>query len=146
MNKKEQFKIYIAAYLVLEKDGQILLLRRANTGYKDGNYSLVAGHLDGNETAVKCIIREAKEEAGITMHPKDISVVHVMHRYSTDREYIDVYLTSNIWTGEIQNMEPDKCDDLGWFPVDNLPDNILPEVKFALESIKKKNFYGEFGW
>ena len=134
MNKKEQFKIYIAAFLVLEKDGQILLLRRANTGYKDGNYSLVAGHLDGNETAATCIIREAKEEAGVTILPKDISVAHVMHRYSTDREYIDVYLTSNIWTGEIQNMEPDKCDDLGWFSIDNLPDNILPEVKFALES------------
>lgn len=146
MGKNEPFKIYIAAYLALEKDGQILLLRRANTGYQDGNYSLVAGHLDGNETAKNCIIREAKEEAGITLHPEDLNVAHVMHRFAPDREYIDVYLTSKKWNEDITNMEPHKCDDLSWFSIDDLPSNIIPEVKLALENIKKKNFYGEFGW
>lgn len=146
MKKKEQFKIYIAAYLVLKKGNKILLSRRANTGYQDGKYSMVAGHLDGNETARHCIIREAMEEAGIILDPGDVRVVHIMHRSNPDREYIDIYLTASKWDGEIKIMEPELCDDISWFSVNKLPKNILPEVKFALEKIREKEFYGEFGW
>ena len=145
MTEKERFKIYIAAYLILAKDEQVLLLRRANTGYQDGNYSLVAGHLDGGETARQCIIREAEEEAGIKLRPADLEVVHVMHRFRPEREYIDIYLKSNVWDGDITNMEPEKCGELKWFSLDNLPDNILPEVKLALENTKKNIFSGEIG-
>jgi len=146
MIKKERFRIYIAAYLILVKDGQVLLLKRANTGYQDGNYSLVAGHFEGAETAKQCIIREAEEEAGIKVAPADLEVVHVMHRYRSDREYIDIYLRTNTWSGNIINNEPDKCDDLKWFSLDKLPNNILPETKLTLENIKHKIFYGEIGW
>ena len=146
MIKKERFRIYIAAYLILVKDGQVLLLKRANTGYQDGNYSLVAGHFEGAETAKQCIIREAEEEAGIKVATADLEVVHVMHRYRSDREYIDIYLRTNTWSGNIINNEPNKCDDLKWFSLDGLPNNILPETKLTLENIKRKIFYGEIGW
>lgn len=146
MSKKERFKIYIAAYLVFANDEQVLLLRRANTGYQDGNYSLVAGHLDGGKTAKQCIIREAEEEAGILLRPADLEVAHVMHRYRPEREYIDIYLQTNTWEGEIKNIEPDKCNELKWFSLDNLPNYIIPEVKLALENINKNIFYGEIGW
>ncbi len=146
MSKKENFKPYAAAYLVLTKDGKVLLLRRFNTGYQDGNYSLIAGHLDGGETTKQCIIREASEEAGIVISPKDLEVVHTMHRFSPDREYFDIYLRAGKWTGNITNMEPNKCDELKWYQVNDLPKNILPEVKFAIENISKNVHYGEFGW
>jgi 8-oxo-dGTP diphosphatase len=146
MSNKERFKPYAAAYLVLIKDGQALLLRRFNTGYQDGNYSLVAGHLDGGETAKQCIIREAKEEAGISMRPEDLEVVHVMHRLSIDKEYFDIYLRAEKWTGDVANLEPGKCDELRWCDLSNLPDNTLPEVKFALENINKHVHYSELGW
>jgi 8-oxo-dGTP pyrophosphatase MutT (NUDIX family) len=142
----EKFRAYVAAYLVLEKDGQILLLRRFNTGYQDGCYSLVAGHLEGHETAKECIIREAQEEADITLKPEDLNVAHVMHRLSTDREYFDLYLKATSWSGQITNKEPEKCDDLSWFPVSSLPETILPEIKLALANIDQGIFYGEIGW
>jgi len=146
MSKKEKFKPYAAAYLVLIKDGQVLLLRRFNTGYQDGNYSLVAGHLDGGETTKQCIIREASEEAGIVVNPEDLEVIHTMHRLAPDREYFDIYLRTEKWTGDLTNMEPDKCDELKWYNMDGLPNNMLPEVKLALENINKNVHYGEFGW
>lgn len=75
-----------ASYLILIKDNKILLLRRANTGFKDGFYSMVAGHVDPGETFTDCIIREAQEEAGITLTIQDISVMHMMHRKSSQYE------------------------------------------------------------
>lgn len=142
----EKFKPYAAAYLILLKGHEILLLKRFNTGYQDGNYSLVSGHFEGNETAKQCIIREAKEEAGIHINPEDLDVVQTMHRLGSDREYFCIYLLGQNWSGEIINTEPNKCDDLRWFKLDDLPINIAPEVKFALENFKKKLHYTEFGW
>jgi len=147
MKNSNRFKIYIAAYLVLfNNKNQILLLQRKNTGYQDGKYSLVSGHFDGNETVRDTIIREAKEEANITLQLDDLEVVHIMHRISTDREYIDIYIKANKWTGDIKNIEPNKCDNLKWFSNDNLPKNIVPAVDFALNNIKTKMYYSEFGW
>ena len=37
-----------ASYLVLMKENKVLLLRRFNTGYQDGNYSMITWHLDLN--------------------------------------------------------------------------------------------------
>jgi|SRR3989344_6366812 len=146
MRKREQFQIYIAAYLVARKGEKVLLSQRANTGYQDGKYSLVAGHFDGNETAKQCIIREAKEEANITLSPDDLTVAHVMHRRSSDREYIDVYLVAEKWTGEIKNMEPKKCSELCFYTIKELPKDLLPEIRFAIENIEKKIPYSEIGW
>ena len=148
---KERFKITPASYLVLMKDNKVLLIRRFNTGYEDGNYSMVAGHLDGQETFIQAIIREAKEEADIDLDEKDLEVAHIMHRYSNSgdigtRERIDVFIVAKKWAGEPKNMEPNKCDDLNWFPFDQLPDNTIPYIKFALDSIKNKVFYSEYGF
>lgn len=142
----ERFKIHIAAYLVLEKDDQILFHKRKNSGYMDGYYSLVAGHLDGAETAKQAIIREAHEETGIVLRQEDLRVVHVSHRFNPHREYIDIYLAASKWEGEITNIEPHKCDGLDWFPKDQLPENIVPEVKAVLEQIQKPNFYSDIGF
>lgn len=145
-NNKERFKPYAAAYLVLVNDGKILLLRRRNTGYQDGNYSLVSGHFEGGETAAQCIVREALEESGITININDLKVVTVIHRLSTDREYFDVFVSTNKWVGEIVNMEPGKCDELKWFKLNDLPRNMAPEVKTALNNINNAIHYSEIGW
>ncbi len=66
---KPRFKLIASVYVLFVKDGKILMLRRANTGYEDGNYSLVAGHADGNEALTAATAREAKEEAGVVIAP-----------------------------------------------------------------------------
>ncbi|HPN54957.1 MAG TPA: NUDIX domain-containing protein [Candidatus Moranbacteria bacterium] len=138
-----------ASYLTLMKDGKVLLLRRFNTGYEDGNYSMVAGHVDQGETFTQCIIREAKEEAGILLKPEDLKAMHVMHRNShtaENNERVDVFFIAQNWQGEPQNKEPNKCDDLSWFELDNLPENTIPYIRQALEGIKNRVYYSEHGW
>ncbi len=143
---KERFKLIPTSHLILIKGGNILLSRRFNTGFQDGNYSVVAGHLDGNETFIQGMIREAKEEAGIEIVAEDLEIVHVMHRKSPPDERIDFFIKANKWRGEPKIVEPDKCDDLKWFLADNLPVNTVPYIRQAIENIKKKIFYSEFGW
>ncbi|MCK4715102.1 MAG: NUDIX domain-containing protein [Candidatus Aenigmarchaeota archaeon] len=144
--KKERFKLIPTSHLILIKDNKILLLRRYNTGYEDGNYSVVAGHLDGNETFVQAMIREAKEEANITIKPEDLDIIHVIHRKVPEEERIDFFINANKWEGEPRIMEPHKCDELEWFDLDNLPENIISYVKQAIDNIKNKTFYSEHGW
>ncbi len=50
------------------------------------------------------------------------------------------------YTGKIKIGEPDKCAELKWFDIENLPENIIPIRKSALEDYKKGVFYNEIGW
>lgn len=145
MNNK-RFQITPACYLILVKDKKILLLRRFNTGYEDGNYSLIAGHLDGGESFRKAMAREAREEAGITIRKDDLKIAHVMHRSrkSSDSERIDMFFSIDKWKGELKNMEPDKCDDLSWFPINKLPSNTIPYIKQVIENLLHNTMYSEF--
>jgi 8-oxo-dGTP diphosphatase len=141
----ERFKLIPAVHIFFVQDGQVLLLRRCNTGYEDGNYSVVAGHIDGKEEVIAAAIREAREEAGVEISPADLRVVGVMHRLSND-ERVDFFVEALRWTGEIRNMEPDKCDDLRWFAWDDLPDNIIPYVKRAFENYRKGIWFDSVGF
>lgn len=49
MARTERFTAPVVLHLFLLREGQVLLLRRYNTGYEDGNYSVIAGHLHGGE-------------------------------------------------------------------------------------------------
>jgi 8-oxo-dGTP diphosphatase len=134
-----------AVHLFLIQDDKILLLRRYSTGYEDGNYSVVAGHLDGGEKIVTAAIREAKEEVGIDIQEKDVEIVQMMHRISND-ERIDFFVTVSAWDGEITNKEPHKCDALSWFPLDRLPENTIPYVRQAIQNYLQGVPFTSFGW
>jgi len=144
---QERFKLIPAVYLVLREGDKVLLLRRANTGYQDGKYGLVAGHLDGDELGTTAMAREAKEEAGIDVDPDKLKFVHVAHRLSRGQigqERIDLFYELTEWKGQVQNMEPEKCDDLSWFDIHDLPENMLPFVKRVLTDISNGRSYSEY--
>ena len=125
----EQFKPFAAVYLLLINNNQVLLSRRFNTGFMDGFYSLPAGHLDEGETLTAALIRESQEEIGITpINPKLIQVVHRLPKTSEDRNYLDFFFLSTSWNGEINNLEPEKCDSVEWFDINSLPTKIIPDM------------------
>lgn len=144
--KKERYKIVPSSYLILMQEGKILLLRRFNTGYEDGKYGLVAGHVEENEAFRQALVREVGEEADISIDPADLDIVHVMHRKCPADERVDVFMSARKWEGEPENMEPHKCDDIRWFDMDGLPANTIPYIRQAVECIQKGVFYSEFGW
>jgi len=118
-------------HLFFFRENRILLLRRFNTGFRDGEYSVPAGHLDGNETVMQAGIREAQEEVGVALTEQDMTFSSVMHRIEDD-ERVDFFVQVHQWAGEPFNAEPDKCDDLRWVDINALPANLVPYVKQAL--------------
>jgi 8-oxo-dGTP diphosphatase len=145
MNNR-RFKMPVAVHLLLIEESQILLLRRSNTGYEDGNYSVIAGHLDGNEELETAMIREAKEEAGIKISAEDLEVVGVMHRNSGHDERIDFFFATSKWNGNVKNMEKHKCDELLWVDIHELPNNVIGYVRKAILNYIDKKWFDSFGW
>jgi 8-oxo-dGTP diphosphatase len=140
-----RYRFLVAVHLLLIRDGQVLLLRRFNTGYEDGNYSVIAGHVEEGEDVKTAVAREALEEAGISLLHQDLRVTAVMERKSIDGR-IDFFLAADAWHGVIRNCEPDKCDELRWFPMDALPENTIPYIRRALDNFRNEQWFDSFGW
>ncbi len=135
----------IAVYLLLVRGDSILMLRRYDTGFADGSYSMIAGHVEAGEDLKTSMIREAREEAGIDLSPTDLEVVGVIHSMS-DREYVNFFLKASAWSGQVTNMEPDKCDDLRWFDMADLPENTVPYARQGIENYRRGVWFGSMGW
>lgn len=138
-------KANVNVNLILIKDNKILLSRRENTGYEDGNWGLVSGNVEVGESAAWAVIREAEEEIGVRIDLKDLVFSHVMHRKS-NRENMDIFMTCSRWENEIKNAEPHKCGGLEFFNPDHYPVNLIDHIKVALENVERGNFYSEYGW
>ncbi len=146
----ERYKIIPEVFLMFLQEEKILLSRRKNTGWNDGSYGLPAGHGEDRETAREGTAREALEEVGITVVAKDLQHALTQHRWSEDpgnpHARVGFYFVPKKWQGEPRNMEPEKCDDLQFFPLTNLPPNTIDHIRAAIESYNKGEHYGEFGW
>lgn len=132
-------------HLFFFRENQVLLIRRFNTGFADGMYSVPAGHLDGGETVIAAAAREAQEEVGISLDAKCIHFSHVMHRMDGD-ERVDFFVRVSEWVGEPFNAEPEKCDEIRWVDVDDLPANTVPYIQKALQNHRQGIKFDEFGW
>ena len=135
----------VTVHLLFFRGDQILLLRRFNTGFRDGEYSVPAGHLDGNETVMAAAAREAEEEIGVQIEAGEMTFSSVMHRNEGD-ERVDFFMHVRRWRGEPVNAETDKCDELRWTDVNDLPMNTIPYVRQAIQNHLNRVKFDEFGW
>ncbi len=138
-------KFPVTVHLLFFRENQILLLRRFNTSFEDGNYSIPAGHLDGGETVRMAAVREALEETGVRIDLDNVEFATVVHRKSDD-ERVDFFVRIKHWEGEPFNAEPEKCDELRWYALEALPENTIPYVRKAIENSFRGIPFDEFGW
>ncbi|MFI7637972.1 NUDIX domain-containing protein [Nonomuraea sp. NPDC049400] len=137
---RQRFRAIVDVHVLLLRDTHVLLGRREGTGYGDGLWHLPSGHLEAGESVTEAAVREAREELGVRIDPADLAFAHVMHRAP---ERIGLFFAVRKWTGEPYNAEPDKCSELAWWPLADLPRdtigypaaaiaNVLDQVPFAL--------------
>lgn len=136
--------IYVLA--ALKKGDEVLLIRRYNAAFGDGLYSLVGGKLETGETALQAIKREVAEEVALDIAESAFTLVHTLHRKGTQEEFIALCFAADISTLHPKNNEPDKHDDMRFFPMDALPANMVPAHEQVLKAIASGKNYSEHGW
>jgi len=150
---KERYKSLVAVFLILtriSKDGkshEVLLQLRKGTGYMDGYYDLGAsGHLEENESIRDAVIRESLEEANIKVDESNLELVTMYNEKSNGLEYLRFFFHTDVYKGKIAVCEPTKCSEIAWYNIDNLPVNVIPHVKNAIENFKNGINYYENGF
>lgn len=129
-------KVTPSIFVALVKDAKVLLLRRQNTGWCDGYYDLPAGHLEDQEELKAAAARELLEEAGVTVKPDDLKLIHIhQNHHRSDNPHYGYIFKAEKWEGKPKLTEPSKSDDIGFFGLDNLPAKITPYVRAALEGL-----------
>jgi len=126
---------------------KVLLIRRLNQSFGQGLYSLVGGKVEKGETARLAIKREVHEETTLDIPESAFELVHTLHRKGTETEFIALCFKVDIAQMPAPyNNEPDKHDDMRFFTFNELPTNIIPAHKQAIECIQKNINYSEHGW
>jgi len=130
-----RFRAAVAVYALLTRDDQLLLVRRAGSGYHDGELSLPAGHVEEGEDAVTAVVREVHEELGLVLDPAACHLALTGHsgpERPGDDTYVDLFFLVSSWSGEPVNAEPDRCQELVWVTPDALPADVIPFVADAV--------------
>jgi 8-oxo-dGTP diphosphatase len=136
--------LIFAVRLIVEKDGRLLFLHQ--TKQNGGGFSLVGGNVEEREFAREALSREAKEEAGISIDPTDLVLVHVLHRHKLKKneQSLVLYFKAHHFEGEPESLERKKFRDVVWLPIASLPDNISKATRHVLASMSSGEIYSEF--
>lgn len=126
-------RAFVSVNVALRRGEEVLLSRRRGTGWSDGNYGLIAGHVDDGELPEHAAAREVWEEVGIRLHVADLTAYFVDFRTSAAGPYVDVFFRCDRWSGTPRIAEPDKADDLRWVPLTDLPTNVVEYVRVGLQ-------------
>lgn len=140
-----KFLLPVAVHVVFIRESKVLLARRVGTGFEDGKYGLVGGHLDGGETLKQAAARECEEEVGVDLTPDELEALGMEHYTSPTGEGIDFYFRATSWRGEPYARA--ECDEVRWFSLDDLPPDIVPFMRDAVKRFESgSQWFNEIGW
>jgi 8-oxo-dGTP diphosphatase len=131
---------HIGVNVLVIRDGRILLGKRLKkAGY--GTWGLVGGHLEFGESFSQGAARELLEETGLVA--TKLEFVGLLNTGpssapGSNDHYIQVNFVASEWAGEPENKEPDICEQLEWFFLDALPENIFPPHKDFIPAYLEK--------
>jgi 8-oxo-dGTP diphosphatase len=139
----DRFVVVPASYVffVREQDTgrEVLLQLRSGTGFMDDHWAAAAaGHIEKGESVFEAAAREAAEEVGVT--DVQLEPLCAMHRRYSDEpvdQRVDYFLLARSWSGEPRILEPDKCADLRWFGLEELPKPVVPHELAVLEAMRE---------
>ena len=144
-------RLVAAAYVVLLRAGvasepEVLLHLRQGTGYRDGHWAVVAGHVEPGESVSAAALREAREEVGVEVTADDLMPLTAMHRTLAGggprEQRIDFFFAVHRWTGDPKVLEPTKNAGLRWWPlaeiVEGLPEPCVPHEEVVLRLLASR--------
>jgi ADP-ribose pyrophosphatase YjhB (NUDIX family) len=124
----------VAAAVLLEQDGRVLLVRRVNEPFR-GLWTLPAGFVDAGEDPAKAAERECLEETSLTVHATQVVDVIAGREHPRGADFIIVY-AAQVVSGVPQ--AGDDADQIGWFEQYNLPPLAFHATQKILGEAKSK--------
>lgn len=118
----------MGANALILRDGEVLLVRRSDTGV----WAPVSGIVDPGEHPAETAVREALEEAGVTIEIDRLMwlvVTEPVTYPNGDRcQFVDHGFRARWVAGEAV-VGDDESTDAAWFPVDRLPEPRHPRLE-----------------
>lgn len=136
----EEDDLPIGINFLIQNDKKEILLGRRINRFGEGTYSLIGGKLKNNETIENCCIRELKEEIDLEVTEDSLEVVNIATTI-TNQTFMQIGVMVKKYKGTPKIMEPNKCDDLRFFSLDNLPELFIG-TKPNIELLRDKKVYG----
>jgi len=130
----------------IEKDGKYLMLHRTkkeNDLNKD-KWIGVGGKFEDKESPEECVIREVKEETGLTLNSCKLRCIVTFVSNEWETEYMYVF-TSNDFTGELTECNEGELEWIDKEKVRDLPtwegdkiflDRVLEDTPFFTAKVK----------
>lgn len=136
-----RFTVVPAAYVLLRRGDEVLLQLRRGTGYYDEHWAFgAAGHVEAGESLLTGAAREASEELGVDVAPGALELLTLMHRTDGSgrpiEQRFDVFFQARDWSGEPRIVEGEKAAALEWFPLDALPEPVVPHERQVLDALR----------
>lgn len=120
--------------LVFDTEGRVLMAQRGPHAKNErGMWEFPGGTVEFGESLQDAIQRELREEYAIEIRiGRMLSVFD--HRIPEEQQHwISVVFLARYTAGVARIMEPEKCVQIGWFPLTALP---LPRSKLADENLR----------
>lgn len=127
--------------IIVNKEGRILIGKRR--GSHAQKYSIPGGHLEMGETFEIGATREIKEETDLDIfEPKVIAVTNNLETFKEEgKHYISIILLVRKYSGELKNLEPEKCEGWIWCDPHKLPKPHFDASTLGVSCYLKSSFY-----
>ncbi len=132
---KDYIGVGVGAF-ILDENNKLLLQKRAVPAEK-GYWCIPGGRLEMFEKLEHAVVREVKEETDLDIEVLKLMGIcdHIIQAESA--HWVSASYLCKILNGKAKIMEPDKASEMGWFNLDDLPDNLTITTRKALEDYKK---------
>ncbi len=121
----------VAAAILLEENGRVLLVRRVNEPYR-GMWTLPAGFVDADEDPARAAERECLEETGLTVRATGVLDVIAGREHPRGADFVIVY-RGELVSGDLQAA--DDADQAIWFDRTDLPSLAFRATEVVLRSM-----------
>lgn len=128
--------------MILNDNNQMLLAKRKGS-HGAGEYAFPGGHLEFGESFSDCATRETAEEAGIEISNVRFQYLANILKYG-GKHYVHIGLTADWTGGDLQNLEPEKSEEWGWYSMDTPPQPLFEMCRLAIESYRSGQNYYDF--
>jgi 8-oxo-dGTP diphosphatase len=104
-----------------------------------GCWSIVGGKLDYLESLEQCAIREAREEVGVDIAIQSLLCITEHRLPGEHQHWISPAFLAQILAGRPFNCEPEKTQQVRWFPINQLPPSLTITARNAIEAYKRRS-------